>query len=92
LCTPGKTSRSVTHPEIASSQARLTSEFFAGGLLERKVYLDGISILSILLSLETGCHIGAPEDPEVGIRGSGAKKGRVGLGAEITLVGRRLKT
>jgi hypothetical protein len=36
--------------------------------------------------------VGAPEDPEVGIRGSGDKNGRVGLGAEITLVGRRLKT
>jgi hypothetical protein len=33
----------------------------------------------------------APEDPEVGIGGSGAKKGRVGEGAEIALVGRRLR-
>jgi hypothetical protein len=57
LCTPRKTSGSVTHPEIAPGQTRLTSEFFAGGLPEKKVYLDGISILSILLSLEPGCHI-----------------------------------
>jgi hypothetical protein len=56
LCTPGKTSRSVTHSEIAPGQARLTPKFFAGGLPEKKVYLDGMSILSILLSLEAGCH------------------------------------
>jgi hypothetical protein len=56
LCTPGKTSRSVTHPEIAPDQARLTPEFFVGGLLEKKVYLGGMSILSILLSLEPECH------------------------------------
>jgi hypothetical protein len=56
LCTPGKSFRSVTHPEIAPGQARLTPEFFAGGLLEKKVYLGGMSILSILLSLEPGCH------------------------------------
>jgi hypothetical protein len=56
LCTPEKTSRSVIHPEIASGQARLTPEFFARGLLKKKVYLGGMSILSILLSLELGCH------------------------------------
>jgi hypothetical protein len=56
FCTPEKTSRSVTHPKIAPSQARLTPEFFAGGLPEKKVYFDGMSILSILLSLESGCH------------------------------------
>jgi hypothetical protein len=27
-----------------------------GGLPEKKVYLGGMSILSILLSLEPGCH------------------------------------
>jgi hypothetical protein len=57
LCTLRKTSWSVTHPEIASGQARLTLEFFAGGLLKKKVYLGGMSILSILLSLESRCHI-----------------------------------
>jgi hypothetical protein len=56
LCTLGKTSQLVTHPEIAPGQACLTLEFFAGGLLEKKVYLDVMSILSILLSLEPGCH------------------------------------
>jgi hypothetical protein len=56
LCTFGKTSRSITHPEIAPGQARLTLEFFAGGLPEKKVYLNGMSILSILLTLEPGCH------------------------------------
>jgi hypothetical protein len=45
------------HPEIASGQACLTIEFFAGGLPEKKVYLGGMSILSILLSLESGCHM-----------------------------------
>jgi hypothetical protein len=56
LCTPSKTSWSVTHPEIALGQARLTLEFFACELLEKKVYLGGMSILSILLSLKLGCH------------------------------------
>jgi hypothetical protein len=56
LSTPEKTSRSVTHPEIALGQARLTSEFFSIGVPEKKVYLDGMSILSIILSLESGCH------------------------------------
>jgi hypothetical protein len=56
LCTLGKTSRSVTHPKITPGQARLTPEFFAGGLSEKKIYLGGISILSILLSLEIGWH------------------------------------
>jgi hypothetical protein len=26
------------------------------GFLKKKVYLDGMSILSIILSLESGCH------------------------------------
>jgi hypothetical protein len=50
LCAPGNTSRSVTHPEIAPGQARLTPEFFAGGLPEKKLQLGGISMLLILLS------------------------------------------
>jgi hypothetical protein len=62
LCTPGKTSRSVTHPKTALGQARLTPEFFAGGLPKKKVYLGGMSILSILLSLESGCHSRYPAD------------------------------
>jgi hypothetical protein len=56
----GKTSRLVTHPEIAPGQARLTPGIFAGGLPEKKVYLGGMSILSILLSLESGCHNSPP--------------------------------
>jgi hypothetical protein len=35
----------------------LNPKFFAVGLSEKKVYLDGINILSIILSLELGCHI-----------------------------------
>jgi hypothetical protein len=35
-------------------------EFFAGGLLEKKVYIDGMSILSIILSLESGFHNPTP--------------------------------
>jgi hypothetical protein len=56
LCTFGKTSQSVTYPKIAPGQERLTPEFFTGGLSEKKVYLGGMNILSILLSLESGCH------------------------------------
>jgi hypothetical protein len=56
LCTPGKTSRSVTHPIIAPSQTRLNPEFFAGGLPKKKIYLGDMSILSILFSLESGCR------------------------------------
>jgi hypothetical protein len=38
--------------KIALGQIRLTSEFFAVGLLKKKIYdLSGMSILSILLSL-----------------------------------------
>jgi hypothetical protein len=43
---PGKTSRSVTHRQIAPSL-----EFFSDELPEKKVYLVDMSILSILLSL-----------------------------------------
>jgi hypothetical protein len=60
LCTLRKTSQSITHPKITPGQARLTLEFFAGRLPEKKVYLDGTSILSILLSLEPGCHNAPP--------------------------------
>jgi hypothetical protein len=35
----GKTSRSVTHPEIAPGQARLTPGIFAGGLPEKRYTL-----------------------------------------------------
>jgi hypothetical protein len=56
LCTPGKTSRSITYPKIALGQTRLILKFFVGGLPEKKVYLGGMSILSIILSLEPGCH------------------------------------
>jgi hypothetical protein len=34
----------------------LNPEFFSVGLLEKKIYLDGMSILSIILSLEPGYH------------------------------------
>jgi hypothetical protein len=50
LYAPGNTSRSITHPEIAPGQARLTPEFFADGLPEKKLQLGGISMLLILLS------------------------------------------
>jgi hypothetical protein len=56
LYAPEKTSRSVTHPEIAPGQARLTLEFFADGLPEKKLQLSGISMLLILLS-RGGCYI-----------------------------------
>ena len=55
-CASGQTSRSVTHPEIALVQVRLTLEFFTVVLPEKKVYLGGMSILLILLSLEPACH------------------------------------
>jgi hypothetical protein len=48
LCTPRKTSRSVTHPEISLGQARLIPEFFTDEFSKKKVYLGGMSILSIL--------------------------------------------
>ena len=57
---PGTTSRSVTHPEIAPSQARLTSEFFRDELPEKKLQLIDMSILSILLSPRPGYHILPP--------------------------------
>jgi hypothetical protein len=54
---PGTTSRSVTHPHITPGQARLTSEFFGDELLENKLQLFGMSILSILLiSPGPRCH------------------------------------
>src|SRR5664279_435723 len=36
---PGRTSRSVTHPQIALGQARLTFEFFVNELPEQKLQL-----------------------------------------------------
>jgi hypothetical protein len=48
-CALRKTSQSVTHPKIILGQARLTLKFFAVEFQEKKVYLGGISILSILL-------------------------------------------
>ena len=36
---PGRTSRSVTHPQISPGQARLTSEFFGDGLPEKSYNL-----------------------------------------------------
>src|ERR1043165_8097404 len=45
---PRTTSRSVTHPQIALSQARLTLEFFGSGLPEKKVHLVDMSSLSFL--------------------------------------------
>jgi hypothetical protein len=60
MCAPGKTSQSVTHAEIAPGQARLTLKFFVVGHLKKKVYLGGVSILTILLSLEPGCHTPTP--------------------------------
>jgi hypothetical protein len=34
---------------------------------------------------------GTPEDPKVGVGGSGAEKSKVSVGAEIAFVGRRLR-
>src|SRR6185312_9888639 len=53
---PGRTSRSVTHPQISPGQARLTSEFFGDQLPEKKLQLIGMNILLILLSPGPGCH------------------------------------
>jgi hypothetical protein len=44
---PRRISRSVTHPEIALGQTRLTSEFFGDELPEKKLQLVGMSILLI---------------------------------------------
>ena len=54
------TSQSVTHPQIALGQARLTSEFFGDQLSEKKLQLVGMSILLILLSPMSRCHILTP--------------------------------
>jgi hypothetical protein len=59
----------IDHPEIAPGQARLTPEFFAGGLPKKKIYLGGMSILSILLSLEPGCHTDRdPRAPNINVK------------------------
>jgi hypothetical protein len=52
-CAPNKTSRSVNYPKIALGQARLSQRLFRGRL-SKKMYLVGMSILSILLSLGPG--------------------------------------
>jgi hypothetical protein len=51
VCAPEKTS--ITYPEIATDQACLICEILIVELLKKKVYLDGMNILSILLSLES---------------------------------------
>ena len=56
----GRTSRSVTHPQISPGQARLTSEFFGDRLPEKKLQLVGINILLILLNPGPGYHILTP--------------------------------
>jgi hypothetical protein len=43
----------------------LSPEFFAGGLPKKKVYLGGMSILSILLSIELGCHNPPPQKTDI---------------------------
>lgn len=58
---PGRTSRWVTHHQIAPGQARLTSEFFSDELPEKKLQLVDMSILSILLSPESGYHKGVDQ-------------------------------
>ena len=52
--------RSVTHPQITPGQTRLTSEFFGDRLPKKKLQLVDISILLILLSPGSGCHILTP--------------------------------
>jgi hypothetical protein len=66
LCTPAKTFQSVTHPKIALGQARLTLRFFTGELSEKKVYLDSVSILSIVLSLSQNVIIHPLRRPKPG--------------------------
>jgi hypothetical protein len=43
-------------PEIALGQAYLTLKFFTVEFTEKKVYLGDMSILSILLNIESECH------------------------------------
>jgi hypothetical protein len=57
LCALEKIFRSVTNPKIVPDQMCLTPELFVVGLLKKKIYLDDMSILSILLNLEPGCYI-----------------------------------
>jgi hypothetical protein len=47
---------------ITLGQACLTLEFFADGLLEKKLQLVGMSILLILLSPRSGCYNELPLD------------------------------
>ena len=65
-----RTSRSVTHPQIAPGQARLTSEFFSNELPEKKLQLVGMSILSILLCPEPGSHTSEERDARSGNQGN----------------------
>jgi hypothetical protein len=45
------------HPSWnCSGLSTLNTGFFSVGLPKKKVYLGGMSILSIILSLESGCH------------------------------------
>jgi hypothetical protein len=53
---PEKTSRSITHPNIALGQACLTYKIFRDKLPKKKMCLIGMSILSILLILGLGYH------------------------------------
>ena len=48
---PMLSSRSVTHPQIAPGQTRLTSEFFGDRLPKKKLQLIDMDILLILLNL-----------------------------------------
>ena len=57
---PGRSSRSVTHLEIALDKARLTLEFFRDRFPEKKLQLVGMSILLILLSPGPRCHMLTP--------------------------------
>jgi hypothetical protein len=56
LSAPEKTSRSATHPKIDQGQARLTQRFFRDSLSKKKIHIVGMSILSILLCLESEYH------------------------------------
>jgi hypothetical protein len=68
LCTHGKTFQLVTHPEISLGQVCLTLEFFICGFFKKKVYLNDMNILSIILSLKSECHnppLRRPTSPSV---------------------------
>jgi hypothetical protein len=72
-----KNFRSVTHPEIAPGQAH-----FLVSLPEKNVYLGGMSILSIPLNLELGCHnTSSSETAEKCTTSSGASKLKAPFGS-----------